>query len=88
MIDILIAIVCGMITCVFGMWCFIKGQHNALQLYRNELPQQLSNPVRAVVEGVQAMQEDAESKKSSDKMQENLERFAAYNAELPSDKEV
>jgi hypothetical protein len=75
---ILIGIACGMITCVFGMWCFIHGQRNAYQLYRNELPQQLSNPVRAIVEGVQAM----DAKKDPKDFAEQLSNLMNYNPEL------
>jgi hypothetical protein len=83
MIEILLGIVCGMIVCTFGMWCFIHGQHNAYQLYHNELPQQLSNPVRAAVDGVQAMRGDTKKDQEDPKdFAEQLSNLMNYNPEL------
>lgn len=88
MVDVLIGIGCGMIVCVFGMWCFIHGQQNAISITRNELPAQINNPVQTVIEGIQDFKEDVKDKSELDKKQDALEAIAKWNAELSTDKEV
>lgn len=67
--EIIAGIICGMVVCAFGMWCFIKGQQNAIALNRNELPEQIKNPVTAAAEVVQDVKD---IKAQGDIAQQNL----------------
>jgi len=57
MLEILIGLACGMAVCVFGLFCFIKGQRNALQLQRNEIPEDIRGPIAAFNDAVVEAQE-------------------------------
>lgn len=59
MFEILAGLVCGMIVCAFGMWCFIHGQQNGIQVMHSQMPEQIKSPVQTVTEAVQAVKQDA-----------------------------
>lgn len=82
MLDVLVGIGCGMAVCVFGMWCFIHGQHNAADLLGGRKPAQLTGPVKAAV---RAMTE-AKDRKEAAAAQDELEKLMAYDGNLPDER--
>ena len=67
-----------MIISVFGMWCFIRGQQNALQLTSKEIPVQIRNPVQVITEAVEGIVEEKKEKEQA----ENIE--AHFNWQPPT----
>ena len=66
MIEILVSIATGIAVCIFGMWCFIRGQQNGMQIRANEIPTQINNPVIAVAEVVKEIKSINNEVKSED----------------------
>lgn len=63
MIFLLLGVACGAFVSLFGIWCFIRGQKNALQLQNGREPEQIKTPAQAVSDAVQqAKQKDASDK--------------------------
>ena len=79
MLEILTGVAVGMIVCAFGMWCFIHGQHNAISLLRNELPEQIKGPVQAVSDSVQGVVEKAKENKDAADAEDQLANLLNYN---------
>lgn len=70
MFDILIGVLAGVCVCVFGMWCFIHGQQNAIQVLQEQQPEQIKTPVQIVKKEVKAAKE-AKAKAQREKEYEN-----------------
>lgn len=82
MLDVLIGIGCGMAVCAFGMWCFIHGQHNAVDLLHGQKPVQMRGPVEAVAGAAAAVQEKREAAATQDELEELL----SYDGRLPDER--
>lgn len=78
-LDIIIGAVSGIVVCAFGIWCFIHGQQNALQIKAGSAPQQLQNPVRAIAQTVVPAKQDSE-------ITNQLKNMFAYDGFTPKEK--
>jgi hypothetical protein len=88
MIEILISVPVGMIICIFGMWCFIRGQQNGLQMARKEIPVQIRNPVQVAVEGIQDVAKDVKDSKRIADYNTQVQNMQNFSGELETDKVV
>jgi hypothetical protein len=88
MIDVLISAAAGIFVCIFGMWCFIRGQQNALQMARKEIPVQIRNPVQVAVEGIQDVAKDVKDSKRITDYNTQVQNMQNFSGELETDKVV
>lgn len=70
------------------MWCFIRGQQNALQMYHKELPTQIRNPVQVAVEGIQDVAKDVKDSKRIADYNTQVQNMQNFSGELETDKVV
>lgn len=78
MLEILTGVAVGMIVCVFGMWCFIKGQHDAISIMHSELPEQIKSPVQAITGSVEAIKENKAAAEAEDQLANLLNYNGGY----------
>ena len=84
MLDMIIGIALGMAVCLFGLWCYIKGQGNAILLLQDKQPQQVKTPVQVISEGAQAVGEKIEEKKeekAEKSLSEQVAEMCRYRGE-------
>jgi hypothetical protein len=62
MINMIIGILLGISVCLFGLWCYIHGQKNAVLLLHDKEPKQIKTPTQVVSDGVQSIKDYAEKK--------------------------
>ena len=86
LISALISEVVGIFVCIFGMWCFIRGQQNGLQMARKEIPVQIRNPVQAAVEGIQDVAKDVKDSKRIADYNTQVQNMQNFSGELPTDR--
>lgn len=91
MLDILIGISLGMVVCAFGMWAFIHGQQNAMQVLNKQFPTQIVTPVQTISEGIDGIKQLVDEKKTEKQAatyQEQIASIAKFDGGLmPTDRE-
>lgn len=64
--------VLGACVCVFGIWCFIRGQQNMREVIIGEIPQQIRTPVKAVADEVTQIKTESDMPDSIESLTDML----------------
>lgn len=52
--EMILSVAAGVCVCLFGIWCFIKGQQSMAEIIANGKPQNIRNPVSLLKDGITA----------------------------------
>ena len=89
MLEILLGVAVGMLVCAFGMWCFIHGQQNALQIHSDKLPEQIKTPTHPISNVIESIVENVKDSNAKPSFEEQIENMKCFDGGLfPSEKGV